>query len=811
MSKLRTYTLAAAKYLAITIFALYFLIWISSPFVSAYVIKTQLTPYGLQLHPDSHIRYNPFKTQISVETLSILKNDTAVFSLESGEFELDLYRLIVDDLHIDTLKLSGLYIFIELEDNITRVAGFQLPNTESNEELEASTQEAQSQESQPKASGELPFRISSDVITLTDHHIHIIQDGVALPFTIKELNVPPIEISTDSHIIATEIQASLFDGDLTAIIQASMQKELGKVEARLAVQNLDLKQVQDFLPNNIKNIDGKLNTTTQVTAEISGSDISLSGTNSSLSLQDFSLGVDDYNIRSQLFSLNMPNIGTTLKQGTPTNITAEIEHFSENLLVENTKTQSIELSYESLTLKNIETSANENLPESVNITLDSIDFTALETFRDVNESEKESPAVLKIGNLNIEKISATPTKADIETIHLSNIASHVFINKDKTIQNIKPSQKETLPEDRDTEAGSVDTTPPPKKDDNVAFLFSIKNILIDGNNVLNFSDESVNPSISQQVILDSFTFSNLSNTHDDQSPFTLTGRHNKHGKFNIEGGVAPFSEHVNSNIKGKITELSLPTISAYIHEPLGFELTSGQLDTNIDVQIKESELDGKIKLDIRGLTMSKTETYDEASLKEQTAVPLNVALGMLKDKRGNIKLKVPLSGSVEDPSFGVQSFLLLVTKKAILSQAKSYLMNTFVPYANVISVAMMAGDFALKLRFEDLIYEPTHTEISDNNLEFTQQFIQLMKDKPNTQIKVCGIATPEDLQLPLGKKAENIQEDVKAQLRVIATNRAETFKAYVIENGEIASSRLLVCAPKLEFGEKAKPRLELSI
>ena len=48
---------------------------------------------------------------------------------------------------------------------------------------------------------------------------------------------------------------------------------------------------------------------------------------------------------------------------------------------------------------------------------------------------------------------------------------------------------------------------------------------------------------------------------------------------------------------------------------------------------------------------------------------------------------------------------------------------------------------------------------------------------------------------------------VKAQ----GEQREEAFKEYMIKHGNIASSRLLLCSPKIDTSENSQPRIELSV
>ena len=212
---------------------------------------------------------------------------------------------------------------------------------------------------------------------------------------------------------------------------------------------------------------------------------------------------------------------------------------------------------------------------------------------------------------------------------------------------------------------------------------------------------------------------------------------------------------------------------------------------------------------LQGLETGIADSDETGELIEQGALPLNVALGLLKDGDGNVELDVPLSGSTSDPQFGLSSVAGLITEKAVLLATQEYLLKTFIPYANIVSAAMAVGELALKLRFDDLPYQAKQIEISEDQQAYLTAFIALMKDKEDTRINICAISTPADINLKTGSKVTD-KSKIK-ELKTIAEQRELAFKDYMIKHGNIASSRLLLCAPKIDSSEGAQPRIELSV
>lgn len=244
-------------------------------------------------------------------------------------------------------------------------------------------------------------------------------------------------------------------------------------------------------------------------------------------------------------------------------------------------------------------------------------------------------------------------------------------------------------------------------------------------------------------------------------------------------------------------------------QAMQLELKNGQLDTDIDLTLEGDQLDGNVVILLKGLETAIADSNEAGALIDQGALPFNIALGMLKDSHGNVELDVPLSGSTSDPQFGMSSIVSLITQKAIWMATKEYLLTTFVPYANIVSAAMAVGEFALKLRFDDLPYQAEQIEINENQQAYVKAFIALMQDQKNTRVNICAVSTPEDINLKTGNEITD-KNDIK-RLKEIAEQREELFKEYIIKHGNIASSRLLLCSPKIDSSENAQPRIELSV
>jgi hypothetical protein len=177
---------------------------------------------------------------------------------------------------------------------------------------------------------------------------------------------------------------------------------------------------------------------------------------------------------------------------------------------------------------------------------------------------------------------------------------------------------------------------------------------------------------------------------------------------------------------------------------------------------------------------------------------------MLKDGDGNVELDLPVSGDTNSPSFGFSGFITLLVKQATIAGAKEYLTMTFVPYASLVKIVMAADKHLLKIEVSDLNYSPKEFEVTEDQNAFITTFTELLKDKKDLQIKMCGVSTAEDLGQEKGKKLSI--DEIGALIR-ISEQRANNFKRFMVEEQGISSSRLLLCKPRIDNTMNATPHI----
>ncbi|MEI6893146.1 MAG: DUF748 domain-containing protein [Colwellia sp.] len=834
---------------------LFLLIWLISSPVTKHFIRPILAEYQLQLSDDASIRFNPFLMHITLSDIDLSSTKEhqqgTVFSLQELQIQVALWQLAFDKIVLSKFSLTEGMLKITQHDGHLVIAGVEIPS--SDKALEETNQEtsvegtventaAKADEGTDEPASEFPYQFLLPNLLLSQFHIEIERDSQQ---QINKTHHIIIEQLALNQLKATQSnqQAIL---SLTALIDkvplaftANMDLTLGEgdINSNIRLTNYPLEKLARYVEQ-LTELKGELSFNSQQTITLTKDGIKLRVQEANLDLQSLLLGLAQQHITLDELQYKFANLEVDLQGGAITHLAGESSMKLTDAAFNDNESKGKIAAFSTLNLAEIKfVLDDEPSIDITDIVLDEFLFSKKATLADdviqkaldkINKLSEESgidiaaealvklPPVMHLKQLTLTKLHIHEKSIAINSILFDSLTGDIIIKENKEIANLVALGDKEATEQTVSAEQATSTEQPDQEADtaekNEAFIFSFNEIRFINENVFAFSDFSVDPFYQRTLFIDTLEVGALGNSEakqQEKTPFTLIGRSNKYANFNLAGYLQPFATLPSYHIKGDFKEISLPAISTYLKASTGLEVKTGQLNLDLDVSLEGDELDGNVVVLLQALETGLVDNEEAGNLIKQGALPLNMAMGMLKDSAGNVELSVPLSGSTSDPSFGLSSIVTLITQKAIISATQEYLMTTFVPYANIVSIAITAGEYALKLRFDDLEYQIKQIEPNDSQSAYLNEFIALMQNKEDTRVTICAISVPEDIDLKAGKKVTD-KAAIK-RLIELGEKREHAFKDYLIDKGEIKSSRILFCTPQIDSGENAIPHIAISV
>jgi len=300
--------------------------------------------------------------------------------------------------------------------------------------------------------------------------------------------------------------------------------------------------------------------------------------------------------------------------------------------------------------------------------------------------------------------------------------------------------------------------------------------------------------------------------------------------------------------------IDMPPFSPYSGRYVGYAIQKGKLSVDVNYRVENEQLSAQNQIFLDQLKLGdKIESPDAVSL------PLNLAISLLQNRRGEINLHLPLSGSINDPQFSIGgiiwgAFLNILTKAATA------------PFALLGS--LLGDDESLS----ELSFLPGNAVLEEDAVQRLQSLAQILQDRPALNLEITGLADPvydhDELKLSLLKqrvKSRKIAETAKKgqasgtnaeielddadyanyleaiykdekfekpknfigltknlpvaemeklilmhteisenDLRTLAEQRASATYAWLIEQGEISNERIFLLNSKIEAAESSE-------
>lgn len=802
--------LAILKKIAIVLFclwlALYLAIWIFSPMLVRHFAEKPLANLQVSLASKSTIRLNPFTSTVSIDELLLIdKNANTKLSLQEAEVSVHLHRLFAKQLYISEFSVSDLSVYIDKQDDKLVVAGIDLSAQETNAEPNNTQSSANETDSSANK-----YKLVLPELLLSNIELKANIDGSQQELQLSTLKVSDADLSINEQHIDLSLEALVNSAPLSVDAKASLKNKIGELRAAISLNEFSLASISALLEPFGISVDGMLSIDASPHITLNEDNIQIKNDELLLLLADLNLGAEPWIVNGQKHTISAKNLELTSALNGEL-ISAQL---SINTLLEKGNVSLAENNNSAVNWQNIKMDSQLNIEGTKpSVSIPSLSLQGLHLSEDL--SLDEAAPMMAIGDIAISDIFATDINAEINQIAISGLQADIAIYENKTIRSmldtssLEPSQASQTTKSEDAEIPKDETNEQTSDNEQSVFAIKLNSLLLLDPGQIRVNDESVSPVFSQTLTIETLKAGPFDSQQATlQSPFEMLVVDSDYLKVDAHGYISPFAEKLNAEVNAKVAELNLPSVSPYVKDGLGFEMKSGQLDVNIELAVTNDEIDGNTNLYMRGIEMSNADDPEQGLVGQGKAMPLNAALGVLKDDNGNIDLDVPMRGNLADPSFGVESFLALVLKKAAMSQAQDYLMTTFVPYASVVSIALSGADYLLKVRFEPLVFETTQSELPASSEQFLSELTLLMQDKPEIQIKTCAQVTYADLGI-VASDDTSLNEAQTSQMKTLGDARQAKLKRYLVDKG-LASNRILYCASALDSASDAQPRIELN-
>ncbi|GAA6153748.1 DUF748 domain-containing protein [Pseudoteredinibacter isoporae] len=335
-----------------------------------------------------------------------------------------------------------------------------------------------------------------------------------------------------------------------------------------------------------------------------------------------------------------------------------------------------------------------------------------------------------------------------------------------------------------TEEGQKENEGEHQKENSNTFTIALEDIQL-LNSDIQIRDNNYEPAVTIPIAIERLVVDQFNSADKDSlSRWVLSANIDKQGIVNSEGAIKPLADNMALQAKLKLEHIKLVTFSPYIEKQTGYFIHTGQLSLDSQGQLDGKQLQSKNQIDLRSIELERVSADKADQVDQSISMPLDSALGLLRDDQGDVHLELPVDGNIDSPEFGSGDLLKQVSSRALQEASVAYLKYAFQPYGTLISVGSWLSDQAQKIRLDSLAFTNGQTELSQEQKDYLQKLGQLLQKKEQLRVRACPVISASE-------EAWIIQQQtVQAQAQTEETKAVETNRTLEIKDAtQLAEAR----------------------
>jgi hypothetical protein len=284
--------------------------------------------------------------------------------------------------------------------------------------------------------------------------------------------------------------------------------------------------------------------------------------------------------------------------------------------------------------------------------------------------------LLKWESLQLDDIQGNlePFSLSLRQIALNGVYSRIIILKDGTLnlQHLveKPKQDGAPAKTPQPLASAAVPPPAPVAADTQQQTAPPKNIKIgtvtiqDG--TIAFTDNHLPQKFATTFYNLGGRVSGLSSEETKLADVDLRGTLENLSPLQITGQINPLRNDLFVDLKISFRDIELSPATPYFGTFLGYKVEKGKLSLDLKYHIEKNQLTSTNKIFIDQFTFGDKVESDKA-----TSLPVKLGLALLKDRKGEIHLDVPVTGRTDDPKFSIWRLVFQVLQNLLVKAVTS--------------------------------------------------------------------------------------------------------------------------------------------
>lgn len=196
----------------------------------------------------------------------------------------------------------------------------------------------------------------------------------------------------------------------------------------------------------------------------------------------------------------------------------------------------------------------------------------------------------------------------------------------------------------------------------------------------------------------------------------------------VGGTVNPFIHPVFADMRFTMSGLDLVPLSPYSVQYIAYPVEHGRFSADVAVKAENWVLDAE-----NHFTLSQIELGSKDNRPDAPNYPVKLGLALLQDMSGNVDLRLPVKGRLDDPEFRLGGVIM----QAVLNLMVKVVTSPFALVGSVLSLGSGGKD----MRYVE--FAPGVATLNEAAEKDLRAVVEVLRQRPRLKLEVQGAAEPD--------------------------------------------------------------------
>lgn len=237
---------------------------------------------------------------------------------------------------------------------------------------------------------------------------------------------------------------------------------------------------------------------------------------------------------------------------------------------------------------------------------------------------------------------------------------------------------------------------------------------------VDFYDRTLDPHYFTHLVDIDGRISGLLSEESAVADLEVRAKLDDYAPLEIVGKINPLREDIFVDVKVRFKDMDLTSLTPYSGKYVGYTIQKGKLSLDLEYLIEKRKLDSENRIVLDQFTFGERVESPHA-----TRLPVKLAVALLKDRNGLIKLDIPVRGTLDDPKFSVWRVILQVIVNLVTKAVTS-------PFA-LLGAIVGSGEEISYVEFEE-----GTAALNKVNLKKIENLARVMEERPELKLEIEG-------------------------------------------------------------------------